>query len=213
MFEWNLIVRILCAALTGTAIGSERRYRSKKAGTRTHAIVCTSAALLMILSKYGFADTARFDASRIAAQVVSGVGFLGAGMIFINNDNVQGLTTASGIWATAAIGLAYGAGMYGIALATTIMFMIIQVGFQKFHSSHTPQIRIKLSILMKQDGNITDISECLWKSGYAHNQINLASSEEGYMLLLTAYTYKDFRPSELIEYLNGMDSVIRTKIC
>ena len=88
-----------------------RKNRNKSAGIRTHAIVAMGSALMMVVSKYGFADIAeigKFDGSRIAAQVVSGVGFLGAGIIFVRNNLVSGLTTSAGIWATAGVGLAMG---------------------------------------------------------------------------------------------------------
>lgn len=106
-------------------IGYERKNRNKEAGIRTHAIVSLGAALIMIVSKYGFSDIPDYDASRVAAQIVSGVGFLGAGIIFIRNNAVSGLTTAAGIWATSGVGMAIGAGMYyiGIVIAFLIVFL------------------------------------------------------------------------------------------
>mgnify|MGYP001623285041 FL=1 len=112
--------------MLGTAIGHERRNRNKSAGIRTHAIVAMGSALMMIVSKYGFADVADHDASRVAAQIVSGVGFLGAGMIFVRNNLVNGLTTAAGIWATAGIGMAIGAGLYLISIGAAVMIIIAQ---------------------------------------------------------------------------------------
>ena len=107
----ELALRILFAGLLGAAIGFERKNRNKLAGVRTHAIVALGAALMMVVSKYGFPDVDKFDASRVASQIVSGVGFLGAGIIFVkNNTSVSGLTTAAGIWATAGVGMSMGAG-------------------------------------------------------------------------------------------------------
>ena len=134
----DFIIRILLAAACGFLLGIERSRRFKEAGVRTHMIVCCAAALMMIISKYGFADltsadgvlyngTRGADAARIAAQVVSGVSFLGAGMIFLRRDTPQGLTTAAGIWATSGIGMAIGAGMYTIGISATVFIYIAQL--------------------------------------------------------------------------------------
>ena len=124
--QLEYLLRIAIACVLGTAIGHERRNRNKSAGIRTHAIVAMGSALMMIVSKYGFADVADYDASRVAAQIVSGVGFLGAGMIFVFNNLVNGLTTAAGIWATAGIGMAIGAGLYLISIGAAVMIIIAQ---------------------------------------------------------------------------------------
>ena len=111
-------VRLILASCCGLCIGIERTNRLKDAGIRTHLIVCMGAALMMLVSKYGFFDVSplteffKADVSRVASSVVSGVGFLGAGIIFERNRSVTGLTTAAGIWTTAGIGMAMGAGMY-----------------------------------------------------------------------------------------------------
>ena len=117
--DW--LIRLILAGVCGYAIGYERNSRSKNAGTRTHLIVALSAALMIIVSKYGFMDIisthgVNLDPSRIAAQIVSGIGFLGAGMIFVHNQSVNGLTTAAGIWATSGIGMAIGSGLYFIGI-------------------------------------------------------------------------------------------------
>lgn len=132
------ILRLLLALTCGIGIGYERKNRGKGAGVRTHAIVALAAALMMIISKYGFSDlvdgyggTREADPARIAAQVVSGVGFLGAGTIYFNRHLVRGLTTAAGIWATAGVGLAMGAGLYVIAITSTIMIILLQVILHK----------------------------------------------------------------------------------
>lgn len=117
--ELEYILRIVIAGICGICIGTERTHRSKEAGIRTHCIVALGAALMMVISKYGFSDIVAgengmrgADGARIAAQVVSGIGFLGAGMIFVRKDMITGLTTAAGIWVTSGIGMAIGAGMY-----------------------------------------------------------------------------------------------------
>ncbi len=125
--EWNFILRLCVAGLCGTVIGLDREYRVKDAGFRTHFLVALGSALMMIVSQYGFEgfladhDGTRFDPGRIAAQVVSGIGFIGAGTIIIHRQLVRGLTTAASLWATAGIGLAAGAEMYVVAGAATLL--------------------------------------------------------------------------------------------
>ena len=131
---WDFLLRLVCASAAGFIIGFERKSRSKEAGVRTHALVAVGAALMMVLSKYAFADLPLGDAgvrgadsARIAAQVVTGVGFLGAGIIMYRHDSLRGLTTAAGIWATAGLGMAFGAGMYVIGSAATALVLFIQI--------------------------------------------------------------------------------------
>lgn len=125
--EWNFIWRLCAAGLCGTIIGLDREYRVKDAGFRTHFLVALGSALMMIVSQYGFEgflathDGLRLDPSRIAVQVVSGIGFIGAGTIIIHRQLVRGLTTAASLWATAGIGLAAGAHMYVVAGAATLL--------------------------------------------------------------------------------------------
>lgn len=133
------LLRMFLAAICGVAVGFERSRRQKDAGIRTHMIVALGAALAMIVSKYGFFDLLEYDglradASRIASNVITGVGFLGAGVIFVKDVSIKGLTTAAGIWATASIGLAVGAGMYTIAIGATILMVVFQYVFHKFFS-------------------------------------------------------------------------------
>ena len=129
LMEWEHILRLVMAGIFGGIIGLNREYRAKEAGYRTHFLVSLGSALLMIVSQYAFFDLAKekgysVDPGRIAAQVVSGIGFLGAGTIILHKHFVRGLTTAAGIWATAGIGLAAGAGMYMISIAATILTLI-----------------------------------------------------------------------------------------
>ena len=122
IIEWNYILRIFVAGLLGGAIGFEREVRAKEAGVRTHFIVALGSALFMIISQYAF--TGQFDHARVAAQVVSGIGFIGAGVIIFQKNVVRGVTTAAGLWVAAAIGLACGAGMYAVAIAAMLMTII-----------------------------------------------------------------------------------------
>ena len=139
----EFFVRLIVACACGALIGVERSRRFKEAGIRTHIIVCCASALMMIVSKYGLADltnaagvafngTRGADSARIAAQVVSGISFLGAGVIFKHGSSIKGLTTAAGLWATAGIGLAVGAGMYVLGVFTTALVTILQIVMHKF---------------------------------------------------------------------------------
>lgn len=128
MLFWDLILRLIAAACFGALIGLDREYRAKEAGLRTHFLVCVGSALFMIVSQHGFTDMigsdgVKLDPSRIAAQVVSGIGFLGAGTIIIQKQFVRGLTTAAGLWATSAIGLVIGGGMYYIGIAGVVLIL------------------------------------------------------------------------------------------
>jgi len=135
--EVEYIFRILLAGICGMIIGLERKNRSKEAGIRTHFVVACGAALMMVVSKYAFFDMisqgaygnveVRLDPSRIASTIASGIGFLGAGMIFVHKNTITGLTTAAGIWATSGVGMAIGAGLYPIGIAATVIILIAQI--------------------------------------------------------------------------------------
>ena len=121
----QMIVRLLAAALLGAAIGYEREFRGKGAGVRTHMLVAMGSCLFMLISKYGFDDSLRFDAARIAAGVVSGIGFLGGGLIIKSRSNmITGLTTAAGLWVTSAIGMGAGSGMVLMSVICTALVLI-----------------------------------------------------------------------------------------
>jgi putative Mg2+ transporter-C (MgtC) family protein len=131
---WRQVAELALALVLSGAIGMEREIRQKNAGLRTHTLVGVGAALFMLISKYGFTDVLEprlivLDPSRVAAQIVTGVGFLGAGIIFVRRDAVRGLTTAASIWVTAAIGSASGAGLPVLAALTTGIYFIVALVF------------------------------------------------------------------------------------
>ena len=121
--EIQMTIRLAVAMLLGGLIGIEREYRAKDAGFRTHFLVALGSALFCIVSQFGFGFELK-DSSRVAAQVVSGIGFLGAGTIIFQKNVIRGLTTAAGLWVTAAIGLTCGTGMYAIAAIATGMVIV-----------------------------------------------------------------------------------------
>lgn len=124
--ELEYLASVLLAVGLGFAIGYERKLRYKEAGIRTHTIVCAGSALIMVVSKYGFGDSVDADASRVAAQIVSGIGFLGAGIIVYRKHEIHGLTTAAGVWATSGVGMAAGAGMYLFAAGAAVILIAVQ---------------------------------------------------------------------------------------
>ena len=127
---YELILRIIVGGILGGIIGIEREKRAKEAGFRTHFLVALGSTLISVISAYGYdkvADIipiARYDPSRLAAQIVSGIGFIGAGLIIFQKNVIHGLTTAAGLWVTAAIGIACGVGRYDLAIVTTVMVLI-----------------------------------------------------------------------------------------
>lgn len=137
---WELVLRLIVACLCGAVIGYERSLRQKEAGLRTHIILALGSALVMIVSKYGFTDVVQAytdiklqaDVSRVASNIMTGVGFLGAGVIFVRGGSIKGLTTAAGVWACAGIGICIGAGMYALGVIATLLLLLIQIILHRF---------------------------------------------------------------------------------
>ncbi len=160
--EWNFILRIFVAGLLGGLIGLEREFRAKEAGVRTHFIVALGSALFMVISQYAFAG--RFDAARVAAQVVSGIGFIGAGVIIFQKNVIRGITTAAGLWVAAAIGLACGAQMYSVAIATTIMTILVLETMHFITRSHgEKELTVTLSEVTNDE--LLDVMKTLKETG------------------------------------------------
>ncbi len=148
---WAQIAELMSAFALSMIIGIEREVHQKSAGLRTHTLVGVGAALFMLISKYGFNDVLVpgrivLDPSRVAAQIVSGVGFLGAGLIFVRRDSVRGLTTAAAVWVTAAIGAACGAGLILLALAATFIYLVVATVFPLL-ARHLPRASSNLSVI------------------------------------------------------------------
>lgn len=196
------VLRMIIAGMCGVLIGLERKNRSKEAGVRTHCVVACASALMMIISKYGFADMAigadgvrGADGARIAAQVVSGIGFLGAGMIFVHKNTVTGLTTAAGIWATSGVGLAIGAGMYIVGIAASVIVILAQIllhkNFRWLKNSKSKKLIIKgVSI----EGYQEHITALLAISGITVYDVFVEQNEQG-----RNYTFIIEIPQDVIE--------------
>jgi putative Mg2+ transporter-C (MgtC) family protein len=144
--EYPMLLNLLLSVVLGFIIGLERKYRLKEAGVRTHTIVCFGSALMMVVSKYAFDSEA--DAARVAAQIVSGIGFIGAGMIVYRQHEVRGLTTAAGVWATAGIGMACGSGnLYWVAIGATLIMIgvqfVLHLPYKLFRMPKTYSVKIE----------------------------------------------------------------------
>ena len=145
--DWDLILRLFLGGMMGGLIGLEREFRAKEAGFRTHFIVALGSALFMMISQHAFSG--RFDAARVAAQVVSGIGFIGAGVIIFQKNMVRGVTTAAGLWVAAAIGLACGGGLYWLAGAATLMTVIC---LEMMHLVHRYIAEKVVEVTLSSDG-------------------------------------------------------------
>ena len=184
----EFFIRILLSAVLGALVGLERTKRQKEAGIRTHCIIACAAAVFMILSKYAFVDPASalgtrgVDGARIAAQVVSGISFLGAGVIFKNGNSIRGLTTAAGIWATSAIGMAIGAGMYWVGLITTVIMMVAQVVLHRFPVAGDAAVTQELAVSMADTPELhqaltrllNDHGGCVTDSALSRDNVHIA---------------------------------------
>lgn len=182
-WNWDFTLRLFVAGVMGILIGLEREYRAKEAGYRTHFLVAVGSALLMIVSQYGFEnvlerDLVRLDPSRIAAQVVSGIGFIGAGTIILQKQIVRGLTTAAGIWATSGIGLAVGAGMYSIGVAATVLVLLgLEVLSFFFKSIGLRNLMVEFSTCDKDA--LKRISATFHSKSYVVVSYEMSESNEG----------------------------------
>ena len=172
--DWTFIMRIFVAGMLGGVIGFEREIRAKEAGVRTHFIVALGSALFMIISQYAFSG--RFDAARVAAQVVSGIGFIGAGVIIFQKNVVRGITTAAGLWVAAAIGLACGAAMYPVAIAATLMTVLVLETMHFITNVYgEKELTITLSPITNEE--LTAIVDSLKGNGANIESISLSDGE------------------------------------
>ena len=211
--EW--IFRIVLSGFLGAIIGYERHNKSKEAGVRTHAIVALGSCLMMILSKYGFADAEHFDAARVAAQVVSGIGFLGAGIIFVRHDTVQGLTTAAGVWTTSGIGLAIGAGLYVIGVTGAVLVVLIQVLFQSHLLVNAPRTTVRLLLRLNKNVPIKNITKEFHNYGYTITENRVSpdpKDPESWALHVEATTLKNVEPAKLLNDLENVSFIREIEI-
>lgn len=192
-------LRIILSALCGAMIGLERERRYKNAGLRTHVIVAISAAILMIVSKYGFLDIASMqdvrltsDGGRIAAGVIQSIGFLGAGVIFVRKESIIGLTTAAGLWATVGIGLCFGCGMYFLGISATLLLVLVNIILRIHHQKIQFQTIITVSSnIMKHGMTIEQFNEELCKAGAVLRDFSFTRSDANGITVKTNIVLSD----------------------
>ena len=160
--ELELGLRLIAAGVIGALIGYEREFRGKGVGVRTHVLVAMGACLFMIISQYGFSNAIKFDAARIAAGVVGGLGFVCGGIIMKTGSHVTGLTTAAGIWVTGAIGLALGGGLYGMSILCLVLLMICMEALH-FYSFKLGDRKVVVTLLAQSQKDIESMCEVLGK--------------------------------------------------
>lgn len=216
--EW--LARLIVAALCGMVIGYERLIKSKSAGIRTHIVVASAAALFMLISKYGFADMLNtngvaLDPSRVAAQIVSGISFLGAGSILVRKETISGLTTAAGIWATAAIGMSIGAGMYFIGISLTAFIVLIQFVFHDdtILNKVILKVHIRMRIEARNVPNMPDrVINCLSDSGVEQISYRIASITEDIIVLeIDGTTKNNYDQNQIMLNLDQTKGVLSVK--
>ncbi len=209
LIQLEFLLRFFLAGVCSAVIGYERKNRFKEAGIRTHMLVALGAALITIVSKYGFNDmlsisSVSLDPSRIASQIVTGIGFLGAGMIFIKKQAINGLTTAAGIWATAGIGMAIGSGLYFAGIAVTVLVFIVQVLLHR--DFKWIKIPIVKQLIIHADGNSD--SNAFIREKFLENNLEIinlkaAKAEDGLMEIeLYVKWPHNYDVSKLLDILN-----------
>ncbi len=222
---WTFLFRLVLASLLGGIIGIERTLRQKDAGFRTHIIVAMGAALVMLISKYGFFDvvgsglgeSVRVDISRIASNIITGVSFIGAGMIFANGSNIRGLTTAAGIWLTAAVGMAIGAGMYAVGLVATavvvlvqIVFHIFPIGFDRIQATETTEKMVIRTTASPEA--VTHVKDCLQKLSVGVAKMKITAEQTSYVLIFTVKTEKSTDLAAVAAALSTEEDVLSVAV-
>ena len=217
-----MVVRLVLAAILGGIVGIERGSGDRPAGFRTHILVCVGSALFMLVSMYGFDELtpaealhegdlgARRDSARIAAQVVSGIGFLGAGTILHEGLTIRGLTTAASLWMVSAIGLAVGSGMFFLSAMATAITMVTLVTFhtweKRFASNSRSDRRFVRITTSNRNGAITDITGYLTLNGIQVKSLNVKKNKDKDSLIIDLYL-KVGKSVDGADYVRGLQSI------
>ena len=226
-YEINMVVRLVVAAVLGGIVGLERGSNDRPAGFRTHMLVCMGSTLFMLVSIYGFDDIStllsggsagdagvRRDTARIAAQVVSGIGFLGAGTILHEGLTIKGLTTAASLWMVSAIGLAVGSGMYLLSVVATILTMVTLITFhnleKRFSLKNSKDRRFIRITTANRPGALTDITGYLSMNGVKVKSLNVKNDNLRENLILELYISVDAEVDtmEIVSGIQNIDGVV-----
>ncbi len=212
--QGDYLLRVLVAGLCGLLIGYEREARMKMAGIRTHTIIAMAASLMVVISKYGFfdvigRDSVSVDASRVAASVVTGIGFLGAGIIWNRKTSISGVTTSAGIWATLGIGMAVGAGMWSLGIGSTLMLLFIQYLFHRnwriFNANNAGRIHLHVR---KGDDTRERILSVLTSMNIQVTSTHMNIDESGCIeATLTVLFPKGFDPDNIITLMSNYPEI------
>lgn len=215
----EFFIRIVLAAILGALVGLERSKRQKEAGVRTHCIIACTSALFMILSKYAFVDLVGVaglrgaDPARIAAQVVSGISFLGAGVIFKNGNSIRGLTTAAGMWGTAAVGMAIGAGMYWVGLIEAAVLVGIQIVLHRFPVGADALTTQEIVVEMTDSDELLARFDALVKSHRGQITESSLTSQNGVLCMeVTAKLDPPITHEEALAFMKANDGVRRVSV-
>ncbi len=216
----EFLIRLLLSAGLGALVGLERSKRQKEAGVRTHCIIACTSALFMILSKYAFVDTAigadglrGADPARIAAQVVSGISFLGAGVIFKNGNSIRGLTTAAGMWGTAAIGMAVGAGMYWLGLIEAAILVAIQIILHRFPVGADALTTQEILVEMEDTPELQAQFDALLQAHNGQVMESSLSRDEGYLRMeITAKLEPPITHDEALAFMKDNSGVRKVSV-
>ena len=184
ILEVRHLIAIILACLCGWAIGHERKSRNKQAGIKTHVIVALTSALMMLISKEAFLDTSKFDTARVAAQVVSGISFIGGGIIYMRDMRVSGITTAAGLWATSGIGMAIGGGFWFFGSACCAVVVIVQLLTHRKISVNRQMYQLNITGIISHLNVIHDIHRHCNLKQYQSSNVEVKKSEEGYELYI-----------------------------
>jgi putative Mg2+ transporter-C (MgtC) family protein len=213
---WEGLLRLLLAALLAGAIGIERELREQEAGLRTHMLVCVGATMFMIVGVYGWTDYRLgndigvvVDPSRVASYVVSGIGFLGAGAIIRHGINVRGLTTAASLWVVAAIGVAVGAGMYELAVATTALVILAlwPLAQAKNLLAGRQAASHRLAVTLAPGGSVVAALGAIEQSGFDLESVEIGEEEDARRLDVVLTTPAGADLSGLLDGLGAVEGV------
>ncbi len=206
-----ITLRLILSVILGGLIGLERESHGRPAGFRTHTLVCLGSTLVMIISAYGMQSiSTSYDPGRIAAQVISGIGFLGAGTIMREGVNVRGLTTAASLWAVAGIGLAVGIGMNYTAIIASVLIVLVLTYLNRFEVWHSYTIVITTN---NQNEEFEDIFALLTEYDVTINKMSMTNqAADSVIINLSIDTLKKERLHELVIKLNQLDDVVTTTI-
>lgn len=213
---WEALLRLVLAALLAGAIGVERELREQEAGLRTHLLVAVGAAAFMIVGVYGWSDFqlsnsigVTVDPSRVASYVVSGIGFLGAGAIIRHGINVRGLTTAASLWVVAAIGVAVGAGMYGLAVATTALVILAlwPLAQVKSRLAGRRASTKRLAVTLDPHASIVATLAAVEEGGYDIESVEVAEEDEARRVDVVVEIPADMRLGPLLDRVATLQGV------